>query len=79
MYKFVIKSGKCKLKVINLEKYVLLYYLENECDLLANLQNIWYRIVSLKIICYQALSKLQKNKKDDLSKADIDKIIRLYC
>ena len=40
MYKFVIKSGKCKLKVINLEKYVLLYYLENECDLLANLQNI---------------------------------------
>ncbi len=57
---------------------MLLYYLENKCDLLADLWNIWYRIIGLEITCYQVLSKLQKDKKDDLSEADIDKIIELY-
>jgi len=38
-YKFVIKTSKCKSKAMTLERYILLYYLKNEYDLLADLQN----------------------------------------
>ena len=37
MYKFITKSNKYKSKVMSLEKYILLYYLKNKCNLLANL------------------------------------------
>ncbi|RIA82671.1 hypothetical protein C1645_834996 [Glomus cerebriforme] len=41
--------------------------------------DIGYReIVGLKITCYRTLSKLQDDKKDDSSEADIDEIIKLY-
>ncbi|GES77180.1 DNA polymerase family B-domain-containing protein [Rhizophagus clarus] len=78
MYKLVTKVGKRKSKAMSLEKYILSHYLENECNLLADLRNTWYRIVGLEITRYRMLSKLQKDKKDDSSKADIDEIIKLY-
>ena len=37
MYKFITKSNKYKSKVMSLEKYILLYYLKNKCNLLTNL------------------------------------------
>jgi len=36
-------------------------------------------VIGLEITSYQTLSKLQDDKKDDLSEADIDDIIELYC
>jgi hypothetical protein len=59
-----------------IEQY-LLYY-SDECKLLADLQNTWYKVVGLEITRYRALSKLQGDKKDDSSEADIDEIIKLY-
>ena len=50
----------------------------NECKLLADFQNTWYKVIGLEITRYQTLSKLQNDKKDDLSEADIDEIIELY-
>jgi hypothetical protein len=79
MYKLVTKVGKHKSKAISLERYMLSYNLENGYDLLTDLRNTWYRIVGLEIICYRALSKLQEDKKDDLSEVDINDIIELYC
>jgi hypothetical protein len=76
MYKLVIKSAK-KGKIVTIEQY-LLYY-SDECKLLADLQNTYYRIVGLETTRYQALSKLQSDKKDDLPEADINDIIELYC
>ena len=74
--KLVIKTNKRKSKAITIEQY-LLYY-SDECKLLADLQNIWYKVVGLEITCYRVLSKLQNDKKDDSSEADIDEIIKLY-
>jgi hypothetical protein len=76
MYKLVIKSAK-KGKIVTIEQY-LLYY-SDECKLLADLRNTYYRIVGLETTRYQALSKLQSDKKDDSPEADIDDIIELYC
>ncbi|CAB4396547.1 unnamed protein product [Rhizophagus irregularis] len=79
MYKLVTKVGKRKSKAMSLERYMLSYNLENGYDLLTDLRNTWYRIVGLEIIRYRVLSKLQEDKKDDSSEADIDDIIELYC
>ena len=76
MYKLITKTSKCKSKAMTIEQ-CLLYYLD-ECKLLADLQNIWYKVVGLEITHYRVLSKLQNDKKDDSSKADIDEIIELY-
>ncbi len=80
MYKLVIKSVKGgnrhKSKAMTIEQY-LLYY-SDECKLLADFQNIWYKVVSLEIIRYRTLSKLQDGKKDDSSEVNIDDIIELY-
>ena len=53
-------------------------FAENGYDLLTDLRNTWFRIVGLEIMRYRALSKLQEDKKDDSSEADIDEIIELY-
>ncbi|CAB4397689.1 unnamed protein product [Rhizophagus irregularis] len=80
MYKLVIKNAKGgnkrKSKAMAIEQY-LLYY-SNECKLLADLRNTWYKVVGLEITCYWTLSRLQDDKKDDLPKVDIDEIIKLY-
>ena len=80
MYKLVIKSAKGgnrhKSKAMTIEQY-LLYY-SDECKLLADFWNIWYKVVGLEITRYRTLSKLQDGKKDDSSEADIDDIIELY-
>ena len=78
MYKLVTKAGKRKSKAMTLEKYMLTYIQENGCALLADLRSTWYKVVGLEITCYQTLSKLQDDKKDDSSEADIDDIIELY-
>ena len=78
MYKLVTKVGKRKSKVITLKKYMLIYIQENGCTLLADLQSIWYKVVSLEITRYQTLSKLHNDKKDDSSKANIDDYIIEY-
>jgi hypothetical protein len=79
MYRLVTKISKCKSKAMTLEKYMLTYIQENGCALLANLRSTWYKVVGLEITHYRTLSKLQDDKKDDLSEADIDKIIELYA
>ena len=79
MYKLVTKVGKRKSKAMSLERYMLSYNLENGYDLLTDLRNTWYRMAGLEITRYRALLKLQEDKKDDLSEADIDDIIELYC
>ena len=73
MYKLVTKK-----RAMSLEWYLTSYYLD-ECKLLAGFWNTWYKVIGLEITRYQTLSKLQDDKKDDLSKADIDDIIELYC
>jgi len=78
MYKLVTKPGKRKPKAITLEKYILAYIQENECALLADLRSIWYKMIGLETTRYRMLSKLQDDKKDDSSEADIDEIIELY-
>jgi hypothetical protein len=79
MYKLVTKPGKRKPKAITLEKYILAYIQENECALLADLRSIWYKMVGIETTRYRMLSKLQNDKKDNSSEADIDDIIELYC
>ncbi|CAB5394376.1 unnamed protein product [Rhizophagus irregularis] len=79
MYKLVTKPGKRKPKAMTLEKYILAYIQENECALLADLRSIWYKMVGLETTRYRMLSKLQDDKKDNSSEADIDDIIELYC
>ncbi|CAB4394432.1 unnamed protein product [Rhizophagus irregularis] len=68
------------------KQYLTSYYLD-ECKLLADFQNTWYKVVGLEITRYRTLSKLQDGrtlsklqdgKKDDSSEADIDEIIKLY-
>ena len=76
MYKLVTKTSKRKSKAMTIKQY-LLYY-SDECKLLANLRNTWYKVVGLEITRYRVLSKLQDDKKDDSSEANIDKIIKLY-
>ncbi|RIA81938.1 hypothetical protein C1645_836154 [Glomus cerebriforme] len=44
MYKLVTKPGKCKSKAMTLERYILAYIQENECELLANLWGTWYKV-----------------------------------
>ena len=72
MYKLVTKK-----RAMSLEQYLTSYYLD-ECKLLADFRNIWYKVVGLEITRYRTLSKLQDGKKDDSSEADIDDIIELY-
>ncbi|GBB91215.1 hypothetical protein RclHR1_01840012 [Rhizophagus clarus] len=72
MYKLVTKK-----RAMTLEQYLTSYYLD-ECKLLAGFRNTWYTVVGLEITRYRTLSKLQDDKKDDSSKADIDEIIDLY-
>ncbi|CAB4388731.1 unnamed protein product [Rhizophagus irregularis] len=72
MYKLVTKK-----RAMSLEQYLISYYLD-ECKLVADFQNTWYKVVGLEITRYQILSKLQDGKKDDSSEADIDDIIELY-
>ncbi|CAB4476463.1 unnamed protein product [Rhizophagus irregularis] len=72
MYKLVTKK-----RAMSLEQYLISYYLD-ECKLLADFQNTWYKVVGLEITRYRTLSKLQDGKKDDSSEADIDDIIELY-
>jgi hypothetical protein len=79
MYKLVTKPSKRKPKAMTLEKYILAYIQENECALLADLRSIWYKMVGLETTRYRMLSKLQDDKKDNSSEADIDDIIELYC
>ncbi|CAG8650873.1 14759_t:CDS:2 [Gigaspora rosea] len=78
MYKLVTKAGKHKSKAMTLEKYMLTYIQENEYEILADLRNTWYKVVGLEITRYRASSKLQGDKKDNSSEADIDEIIELY-
>ncbi|CAB4377453.1 unnamed protein product [Rhizophagus irregularis] len=78
MYKLVTKPGKRKSKAMTLEKYILAYIQENECALLADLRSTWFKVVGLEITRYRTLLKLQDDKKDDSSEADIDDIIELY-
>src|SRR6266480_96766 len=59
MYKLVTKK---RYRAMSLERYLTSYYLD-ECKLLAGFQNIWYKVVGLKITCYRMLSKLQDGKK----------------
>ena len=66
-----------KKRAMSLEQYLTSYYLD-ECKLLADFRNIWYKVVGLEITRYQTLSKLQDSKKDDSSESDIDEIIELY-
>ena len=73
MYKLVTKK-----RAMSLERYLTSYYLD-ECKLLAGFRNTWYKVVGLEITRYRTLSKLQDDKKDDSSEADIDDIIELYC
>ena len=73
MYKLVTKK-----RAMSLEQYLTSYYLD-ECKLLAGFRNTWYKVVGLEITRYQTLLKLQDDKKDDSSEADIDDIIELYC
>ena len=72
MYKLVTKK-----RAMSLEQYLTSYYLD-ECKLLADFRNTWYKVVGLEITRYRTLSKLQDGKKDDSSEADIDEIIELY-
>ncbi|CAG8580846.1 9227_t:CDS:2, partial [Ambispora gerdemannii] len=72
MYKLVTKK-----RAMSLEQYLTSYYLD-ECKLLADFRNIWFKVVGLEITRYRTLSKLQNSKKDDSSEADIDEIIELY-
>ncbi|GBC18995.1 DNA polymerase family B-domain-containing protein [Rhizophagus irregularis DAOM 181602=DAOM 197198] len=72
MYKLVTKK-----RAMSLEQYLTSYYLD-ECKLLADFRNIWYKVVGLEITHYRTLSKLQDSKKDDSSESDIDEIIELY-
>ena len=72
MYKLVTKK-----RAMSLEQYLTSYYLD-ECKLLADYRNIWYKVVGLEILHYRTLSKLQDDKKNDSSEADIDEIIELY-
>src|ERR1044072_304601 len=72
MYKLVTKK-----RAMSLEQYLISYYLD-ECKLLADFQNTWYKVVGLEITRYRTLSKLQNDKKDDSSGTDIDEIIKLY-
>ena len=72
MYKLVTKK-----RAMSLEQYLISYYLD-ECKLLADFRNIWYKVVGLEITRYRTLSKLQDGKKDDSSEADIEDIIELY-
>ena len=58
MYKLVTKASKRKSKAMTLEKYMLTYIQENGCASLANLRNIWYKVVGLEITRYRTLSKL---------------------
>ncbi|CAB4392810.1 unnamed protein product [Rhizophagus irregularis] len=74
MYKLVTKKSN---RAMSLEQYLTSYYLD-ECKLLADFRNTWYKVVGLEITRYRTLSKLQDGKKDDLSEADIDEIIELY-
>ncbi|PKK66817.1 hypothetical protein RhiirC2_784328 [Rhizophagus irregularis] len=62
---------------MSLEQYLTSYYLD-ECKLLADFRNTWYKVVGLEITRYRTLSKLQDDKKNDSSEADIDEIIELY-
>ncbi|PKY60510.1 hypothetical protein RhiirA4_431186 [Rhizophagus irregularis] len=72
IYKLITKK-----RAMSLEQYLTSYYLD-ECKLLADFRNIWYKVVGLEITRYRTLSKLQDSKKDDSSKSDIDEIIELY-
>ena len=72
MYKLVTKK-----RAMSLEQYLISYYLD-ECKLVADFRNTWYKVVGLEITRYRTLSKLQDGKKDDSSEADIDEIIKLY-
>ena len=72
IYKLVTKK-----RAMSLEQYLTSYYLD-ECKLLADFRNIWYKVVGLEITRYRTLSKLQDSKKDDSSESDIDEIIELY-
>ncbi|CAG8480196.1 2250_t:CDS:2 [Ambispora gerdemannii] len=47
-------------------------------SLLKEISKIDYKVVGLEITRYRVLSKLQDDKKDDSSEADIDEIIELY-
>jgi hypothetical protein len=76
MYKLVTKTSKRESKAMTIEQY-LLYY-SDECKLLADLRNIWYKVIGLEITRYRTLSKLQNDKKDNSSEVDIDEIIELY-
>ena len=73
MYKLVTKK-----RAMSLERYLTSYYLD-KCKLLAGFRNTWYKVVGLEITRYRTLSKLQDDKKEDSSEADIDDIIELYC
>ena len=75
MYKLVTKKRH---RAMSLEQYLTSYYLD-ECKLLADFRNTWYKVVGLEITRYRTLTKLQDDKKDDSSEADIDDIIELYC
>ncbi|CAB4392006.1 unnamed protein product [Rhizophagus irregularis] len=70
-------------RAMSLEQYLISYYLD-ECKLLADFRNTWYKVVGLEITHHRILSKLQDGKKEprgashDSSEADIDDIIELY-
>ncbi|PKB95482.1 DNA/RNA polymerase, partial [Rhizophagus irregularis] len=57
MYKLVTKK-----RAMSLEQYLTSYYLD-ECKLLADFRNTWYKVVGLEITRYRTLSKLQDDKK----------------
>ena len=59
MYKLVTKKRH---RAMSLEQYLTSYYLD-ECKLLADFRNTWYKVVGLEITRYRTLSKLQDGKR----------------
>ncbi|CAG8601085.1 951_t:CDS:2 [Ambispora gerdemannii] len=68
-----------KLSKLNVEYRNGLYGLIMQCEALIDFRNTWYKVIGLEITRLQALSIIQNSKKNDLSEADIDEIVNLYC
>ncbi|CAG8788824.1 242_t:CDS:2 [Cetraspora pellucida] len=79
LYKLIMQAQKYKTNITILEKYIFRYNLESECKVLIDFWNTWYKVTSLEIAHFQALSIMQNSKKDVLSKSEIDEIVDLYC
>ncbi|RHZ87187.1 hypothetical protein Glove_40g157 [Diversispora epigaea] len=77
LYRLIMQAQKCKPNITILEEYIFRYNLESECEALIKFRNTWYKVIGLESACPQALSIMQKSKKDN--SPDINEIIDLYC